>query len=97
MDSDKIIKDICDFLKNHGEILNEHHEEFISSISFLKRFVNGFYVDSIHGHHYSNCCWSSNQCQLGPDTCACYMIENRLVRIKKLMLFYKNWNKVNKK
>ena len=90
MDSKVIIKNIFDFLKTHRKnVLDEHYEEILTCITLLKRFDNVHYTETIHGHHYSNCCWAFNQCKLGPDTCACYMVENHLVRIKKLMLLYK--------
>lgn len=89
MDSVKIIKDIFDFLKTNGEsILDEHYREFTNCISMVSKFKNTTYMESSHGHHYSNCCWSSNLCEEGPDTCSCYIMERRLIKIKKLMLLY---------
>lgn len=85
-----IFDEILTFLKtNQHTILEEHYEYFIASINFLRKFENISSTTSDHGCHFINCPWSSNKCKSGPDTCACYMIENRLLKIKKLMLLYK--------
>lgn len=90
MDSVLISKNISDFLKSKkNSMLEEHYKEFLNCIFLLKEFENASYIQSIHGYHYSNCCWSSNQCKLGPDTCTCYIIGRRLVRIKQLMSLYR--------
>lgn len=90
MDFELLYKTICNFLQTYKqELLDEHYQEFLNCIGMLKQFENSLYIESVNGFHYSNCCWSSNDCKLGPDTCACFIIEKRLLRIKKLMLLYK--------
>lgn len=85
-----IFDEVLEFLKtNHHNILEEHHKELLNCIIFLKRFMNASTTTSKHGCHFDNCVWSSTVCKTGPDTCACYMLENRMLRIKKLMSLYK--------
>lgn len=84
-----IVQDISKLIKENKEIiLDEHYEEFLNLISFLKNFENVNWESSKNGCHFTNCCWSSNECRIGPDTCACYMLDNRIMRVKKLMLLY---------
>lgn len=90
IDTRFIFDEILEFLKiNHNNILEEHHEELLNNVIFLKRFMNISSTTSKHGCHFTNCPWSSNLCKAGPDTCACHMLENRMLRIKKLMSLYK--------
>lgn len=85
-----IVEEITKFLEEYRKIiLEEHHEELLRTIVFFKQFVNVTCKISNHGCHFKNCPWSSNLCRDGPDTCACYMLDNKLVRIKKLMALYK--------
>lgn len=85
-----IFNEILEFLKtNQHTLLDEHYYEILGCISILRNFENISYNTSTHGCHFVICPWSSNLCKDGPDTCACYIIENKLIRIKKLMLLYK--------
>lgn len=85
-----VVDEILKFLKANQEIiLDEHHEELLNLIIFVKKFDNVTIKTSDHGCHFLNCPWSSKLCKEGPDTCACYMVENKLLRIKKLMALYK--------
>lgn len=85
-----ILNEIMSFLRAYKyDLLEEHHDEIISNISYFSNYKNVSKVNSKHGCHFTNCSWSSNTCKEGPDTCGCFMIEHRLIRLKKLMLLYK--------
>lgn len=85
-----LIEDILKILKEHKEIiLEEHYVELIRLINFIKEYVNVSQVKSKYGCHYTNCCWSFDACTIGPDTCACFYLERKLIRAKKLLLLYK--------
>lgn len=85
-----IIEDILNLLKyNQNILLEEHYVEFLNTMSFLNQFEGVSSSESVNGCHFINCPWSSNQCKEGPDTCACYILENKLLRMKKLILLYK--------
>ena len=88
-----IFDEILKFLiRNKNILLDEHHTELLNCLVFLKQFTNVSSTTSDYGCHFANCPWSSNLCKEGPDTCACYMVENRLIKIKKLMLLYERLN-----
>lgn len=89
------LTEINNFLIDNKEnLLDEHLKEILECHSKLCKYVNVSLIENKYGNHYSNCCWSSNSCQDGVDTCACYMVANIIGRTKKLMLLY---NKLNKK
>lgn len=84
-----IFDEILEFMKAHEHDLTEGHHEYLTGcLSFLKMFINVPSIISKYGCHFVNCPWSKNLCQDGPDTCACYLIENRIFKVKKLMLLY---------
>lgn len=89
-----IVEEIKKFLEDYRHIvIEEHFEELLSNIEFYTRFVNVSCKTSDYGCHFENCPWSSNACRIGPDTCACYLLENRLIRTKKLIALYKRLKK----
>lgn len=49
-------------------------------------------VENCHGSHYTDCPWSSSECECGPDTCRCtfnniFTVEEK---VDKIINFYKS-------
>lgn len=86
----KLLKSIQQFLIDYKEnILDEHLEEILECNSRL----NQYKCTPKNGEHYNTCIWLSENCQDVPDTCACYMLEKRVMRLKKIMSLYERMNK----
>lgn len=69
-------------------LLDEHREEFLRYIAFLKPYFNMEQVKSKYGTHYISCPWSKDNTTSGPDTCECCDTPRIVKKLEKLMHFY---------
>jgi hypothetical protein len=62
----------------YGRFLHFHeYHEIKNFMQFQRQFYGQRKVNSIHGIHYSNCVWSSDECIEGPNTCICVVYDRR--------------------
>ncbi|KAJ8971981.1 hypothetical protein NQ317_010077 [Molorchus minor] len=68
-----------------GELLlHEHKQTILEYQKQLNPRGTQHLRYSIHGYHYTSCCWSSNNTIEGPDTCECCYAKIAEERIKNI-------------
>lgn len=89
MSTERLIASIRIFLRDHCYIMTDEHKyKVMKYLSNLITEKNYQLLESKHGKHYSNCPWADNDCEEGPDTCACQQNDMSLHELFHILDFY---------
>lgn len=73
----------------YKRFIHPEHEKLLKTFGkFQYQFLGAKMVHSMRGDHWSNCVWSEDSANEGPDTCICYTYATRKSEVLKMVELY---------